>query len=613
LNGDDLGIRGLLADYRSGARAPAAVIRAAHARAAEYDQPVWITLLDWEVVAEFVRRLGEPSPTGTRPLYGIPFAIKDNIDLAGVLTTAACPAFGYVPSRSAFVVDRLIAAGAIPFGKANMDQFATGLVGTRTPYGACRSVVDRRYVSGGSSSGSAVAVAAGLVSFALGTDTAGSGRVPAAFNGIVGLKPSLGLLSTAGVVPACRTLDCVSIFARDAAGAGLVLAAAAAHDPADAYSRPPPRPGGRARAAARAPRLGVPRPDQLDFFGDGQAAAAWAGALDRARALGFQLDEVDLEPYRAAARLLYDGAWIAERAAAVGEFVAGHPADVDPVVGPIIAAGDRPTAVDAFRGAYRLAELRRDTAPDWDRVDALLLPTAPTIFTPEEIAAAPVARNAALGTYTNFVNLMDLCAVAVPAAPRADGLPFGISLIAPAQTDDVLLRLAATWLGEEPGAPAWPAADPADPAAAGDPADPADPAVRVAVVGAHLSGQPLNHQLVDLGARLDVTTRTAPAYRLYALAGVTPPKPGLVRAVAGDGDGDGAAIEVEVWRMPAAGLGRLVAGVAPPLSIGAVELADGTTVPGFVCDPRVAETAREITAWGGWRAYLDAQAPALSG
>ncbi|MGI8803798.1 MAG: allophanate hydrolase [Solirubrobacteraceae bacterium] len=581
---EDLGIRGLLADYRSGGRVPAAVVRAAHERAEQSEQPVWITLLDWDVVAEYLAGLGED--TGL-PLYGIPFAVKDNIDLAGSLTTAACPAFGYLPDRSAFVVERLIAAGAIPLGKTNMDQFATGLVGTRTPYGACRSVIDGRYISGGSSSGSAVAVAAAIVSFALGTDTAGSGRVPAAFNGIVGLKPSLGRLSSRGVVPACRTLDCVSIFTLDAGDAGLVLAAASAPDPADPYSRPagPPRPAPSA--------LGVPRPGQLDFHGDDAAAAAWRAAIEHAAGLGFELVEIDLAPYLAAARLLYEGAWLAERAAAVGDFVAGHPEAVDPVVGPIVAAGALPSAVDAFRGAYRLAELRRAARPDWARAAALLLPTAPTIYTHAEIAADPVGRNAVLGTYTNFVNLMDLCAVAVPGPPRSDGLPFGVSLIAPRDDDELVLRLASAWLGE----------DPADPA---DRADPAPEKVRVVVVGAHLSGQPLNHQLTGLGADLERTTLTAPAYRLYALVGTDPAKPGLVRAAAAGG---GRPIEVEVWRISPEGLGRLAAGVRPPLSIGDVALADGTSAPGFVCDSAVALDAVDITAHGGWRAYLAAPMP----
>jgi allophanate hydrolase len=581
-----LGIRGLLAAYRSGERAPAEVLRSAHDRAEQYAQPVWISLLDWDAVAEYVARLGG---NARLPLYGVPFAIKDNIDLAGTLTTAACPAFGYLPRASAFVVARLIAAGAIPFGKTNLDQFATGLVGTRSPYGACRSVIDPRYIAGGSSSGSAVAVAAGLVSFALGTDTAGSGRVPAAFNGIVGLKPSGGRLSTSGVVPACRSLDCVSIFAGDVAGARLVFDAAAAVDPADPYSRapraaPPP-------PASRQPRLGVPG-GELDFCGDARARAAWAGALARAGALGATLVEIDLAPYVAAGRLLYEGAWIAERTAAVGEFVAAHPDDVDPVVGPIIAGGGEVRAVDAFRGAHRLAELRRCAAPDWERIDALLLPTAPTIYTEAEVAADPVGTSRRLGTYTNFVNLMELCAVAVPAG---DGLPFGVSLIAPRDADELVMRLAAAWLGEPPA-----------PAAAPEPEPEPDDTVRVVVVGAHLSDQPLNWQLTDRGARLEACTRTAPVYRLYALDGAVPPKPGLVRA------DQGAPIEVEIWRLPAAGLGRLVADVEPPLSIGAVELADGSVVPGFVCDSEVAQTGREITAWGGWRAFLaaEAQAPA---
>ncbi|MEA2297851.1 MAG: allophanate hydrolase [Solirubrobacteraceae bacterium] len=585
-----LGIRGLLADYASGERVPAAVIRAAHRRAEDYPQPVWITLLDWDVVAGYLERLGAPG--ARHPLYGIPFAIKDNIDLAGALTTAACPAFGYLPRRSAFVVERLIEAGAIPLGKTNMDQFATGLVGTRTPYGACRSVSDGRYVSGGSSSGSAVAVAAGLVSFALGTDTAGSGRVPAAFNAIVGLKPSLGLLSTAGVLPACRTLDCVSIFAGNAADAGLVFAAAVAEDPEDPYSRSPAPAGGGGGVPA-GPRVGVPQAGQLDFLGDARAAVSWAGAVERAGELGFELVDIDLEPYLAAARLLYQGAWVAERTAAVGEFVLAHPEAVDPVVGDIIAGGARPSAVDAFRGAYRLAELRRATAPDWERIDVLLLPTTPTIYTPEEIAADPVGRNAALGTYTNFVNLMDLCAVAVPGVPGDGGPPFGVSLIAPRDADELVLRLAAAWLGEEP-----------------PPAGPAPDATALLVVaGAHLSGQPLNCQLTDRGARLEALSATAPVYRLFELADAQPPKPGLVRAEPGQGRG----IEVEVWRLAPAGLAELAAGVAPPLSIGAVELADGSSVPGFVCDSGVAETSVEITAWGGWRAFLAGQAAALPG
>ncbi|HEY5196058.1 MAG TPA: allophanate hydrolase [Solirubrobacteraceae bacterium] len=589
----DLGIRGLLAAYASGARAPLEVLRDAHARARESDQPAWITLLDWDAVAAYVDRLGPPTPD--LPLYGIPFAIKDNIDLAGVPTTAGCPAFARVPQESAFVVERLIAAGAIPLGKTNMDQFATGLVGTRTPYGACHSVFDERYISGGSSSGSAVSVAAGMVSFALGTDTAGSGRVPAAFNGIVGVKPSLGLLSTRGVVPACRTLDCVSVFAVDVSDGALVCAVAAAYDEVDPYSRSTPAVGPRPAHGRHGPRrIGIPPAGQMRFFGDAQAAAAWEAVLEQAAGLGWELVEIDYAPFAQAAGLLYEGAWIAERWAAVGEFVAAHPADVDPVVREIVGRGERPSAVEAFRGAYRLAELRRASEPDWDRIDALLLPTAPTIYTHEEVAADPLATNAALGTYTNFVNLLDLCAVAVPAAARSDGLPFGVTLIAPRDQDAAVMDLAASWLGEPPVTAAPPATD-------------GHEDTLLAVVGAHLSGLPLNHQLTDLGATLVEATRTAPVYRLYALAGTVPPKPGLVRTQADDGE----SIELEVWRIGHAGLGRLIGGVSQPLSIGAVELADGTTVSGFVCDSRVVGASRDITEWGGWRAFV-AAAAALS-
>ncbi|HWH11295.1 MAG TPA: allophanate hydrolase [Solirubrobacteraceae bacterium] len=592
----DLGIRGLLAAYASGERAPIEVLRAAHARARASDQPAWITLLDWDAVAEHVDRLGPP--TAELPLYGIPFAIKDNVDLAGVPTTAACPEFAAVPQHSAFVVDRLIAAGAIPLGKTNMDQFATGLVGTRTPYGACRSVIDERYISGGSSSGSAVVVAAGMVSFALGTDTAGSGRVPAAFNAIVGLKPSLGLLSTRGVLPACRTLDCVSVFALDVVDAARVCAAAAAYDVADPYSRRVAPPGRPARGQRR---IGVPPDAQMRFFGDRAAAAAWQIAVEHAAGLGWELIEIDFEPFAAAAGLLYDGGWIAERSAAVGEFVAARPDAVDPVVAEIIGRGTRPSAVDAFRSAYRLAELRRATQADWERIDALLLPTAPTIFTHAEIRADPIGTNAVLGTYTNFVNLMDLSAIAVPAPVRDDGLPFGVTLVGRRDQDGLLIDLAGSWLGEDQAA---------IDAELGSPTRSSGPSpgeTLLAVVGAHLSGLPLNHQLTELGATLAAQTLSAPIYRLYALAGTVPAKPGLVRAADGD---SGESIEVEVWRISHAGLGRLIGGVGQPLSIGAIELIDGTTVSGFVCDSRVITSARDITDWGGWRAFVAGGPPA---
>ena len=411
--------------------------------------------MPWAQVKAALARLR--SSSDGLPLYGVPFAIKDNIDLAGVPTTAACPAFAYTPASSAFAVARLVAAGAVPIGKTNMDQFATGLTGTRTPYGACASVVDPRYVSGGSSSGSAVVVADGTVPFALATDTAGSGRVPAAMNAIVGFKASLGAIGTRGVVPACRSLDCVSLLTTSVADAERVLAVAVGHDPADPYSRAargalgarraarPEARGARLVGGAAGPggaagaRIAVPRPEQLVFAGDHFAAAAWELALARAVALGWELVEIDYEPFAEVARMLYDGPWIAERFASVGRFVTDHRRDVDPIVRRVILRGRDYSAVDAFRARHRLAELRRVTAEVWGAggADALLLPTAPTLFTGAEIADEPIVRNALLGTYTNFVNLLDLCAVAVPGGAREDGLPFGVQLIAPAGADRV--------------------------------------------------------------------------------------------------------------------------------------------------------------------------------
>jgi len=578
-----MSIERLLAGYRDGSQDPREVVERAYERARSASQPAWIALVAWSTVEDLLARL-RTAPADL-PLYGVPFAIKDNIDLAGTPTTAACPAYSYVPDRSAFVVERLIAAGAIPIGKTNMDQFATGLTGTRTPYGACASVADPRYVAGGSSSGSAVVVADGTVPFALGTDTAGSGRVPAAFNAIVGLKPSLGLLSTSGVVPACRSLDCVSILTADVADAARVLGVAAGANSGDPYSRVPPPAAASERVAwgaARA-RLGVPRADQMRFFGDDAAAGAWAGALERAIALGWQIAEIDFEPFAETARLLYDGPWVAERYAAVGAFIAAHPHDVDPTVRDVIMRGRELGAVEAFQGAQRLAELRGATRGAWESIDALLLPTAPTMFTAAEIAEQPLERNAQLGIYTNFVNLLDLCAIAVPAGAREDGLPFGISLITPAGGERALLALAGRWRDELTGG-------------AGDAAEEMVP---VAVVGAHLSGEPLNGQLLGLGARLLETTRTASTYRLFELPGAVPAKPGLV----GGGPPAGEGIEVEIWELTTEAFGRLVASVPAPLAIGTITLADGRAVKGYICEANAVADAREITVHGGWRAY----------
>ena len=571
-----LDIQSLTQAYRAGETTPARLIGDLQERIRRDGlNPVWISLIEGAALAERLQRLEQRRAAGeSLPLYGVPFAVKDNIDVEGVPTTAGCPAFAYQPQRSAAVVRRLEAAGAIPIGKTNLDQFATGLVGTRSPYGAPASVFHRDYISGGSSSGSAVAVAAGLASFALGTDTAGSGRVPAAFNGLIGLKPSKGLISTQGVVPACRSIDCVSIFAGTVGDAGLVLDAAQGFDPEDAMSRRRPH---LSPAIPHAFRFGIPV-GPLEFCGDSEAASLFAKARERLLALGGHAVEFDFAPFAAAAALLYQGPFVAERLAALKAYGFEDWAAMDPVVAGIIKGAEKWSAADAFKAQYELAALARKTASVWQDFDVMLVPTAPTIFTHAEIAADPVGRNAALGTYTNFVNLLDLSAIAVPAGFRADGLPFGVSLIAPPFAEPALLALAErlTRTVSEP--------------------------VRLAVVGAHLSGQPLNGQLRDRAARLLGTFRTAPGYRLYALAGTKPAKPGLMRDPSGAGR-----IEVELWEMDSAEFGSFVALVPPPLGIGTVELEDGSLVKGFICEAAGLAGAAEITQFGGWRAYLGAQ------
>jgi len=530
------------------------------------------------------------------PLYGIPFAVKDNIDLAGVDTTAGCPAFAYRPSRSAPVVEHLLANGAIAVGKTHLDQFATGLTGTRSPQGPCRNPFDASYVAGGSSSGSAVAVATGLASFALGTDTAGSGRVPAAFNNLVGLKPTRGRLSARGVVPACRTLDCVSILALTAADAARVLAVVEGYDELDPFSRTEAAPR-RLSSCAGHFRFAVPRPDELEFLEDREYARLFAEATSRLSALGGRQVEIDLRPFLEATRLLYDGPWTAERYAAVGEFVSAHPEHCHPVTRAIISSGSRPTAVDAFRAQYRLAELRRMSESTFRQAEVLLVPTTPTICRLAEVEADPVALNSKLGRYTQFVNLLDLSAVAVPSGFRNDGLPFGVTLLGPAWSDGDLLQLAhrfhaAARLPLGAVAAPFPDGDGVPAASGGE--------LMLSVCGAHMEGLPLAHELLSRGARLSVRTRTAPHYRLYALPGGPPARPGLVRVAEG-----GASIEVEVWALPLAEVGSFLQGLPAPLAIGKVELHDGSWVSGFICEGVGLVGAHDVTDRGGWRAYLD--------
>jgi allophanate hydrolase len=583
--------------YRSGAATPEDIVARAYARMRAHDDPaIFIALRpEADVLAE-ARALAQTAGQNL-PLYGIPVSVKDNIDVKGMPTTAACPAYSYRAGRDAVCVARLRAAGALILGKTNLDQFATGLVGVRTPYGIGRNLFDARLIPGGSSTGSALAVAAGLTPLSLGTDTAGSGRVPAGFSNIVGLKPSRGLVSTAGVVPACRTLDCVSVFALtvDDAVAMLGIIAGADADEAEPPLRTVqtnvgPMPQGL--------RLGVPLAGQRLFFGDRQSEAGYAAALAQFAELGITLLDIDIEPFYAAARLLYEGPWIAERYLTVRALIASSPQALHPVTRQIILAGAHGTAADAFAALYQLEDLKRARDHTFGGVDALVLPTAPTIYSIEQVLADPISLNSRLGTYTNFVNLLELCALAVPASMRPDGVPFGVTLLAPAGEDMLLAAIgrefhAATELPL--GALQRP-----QPALVHLPAAPAAGEVALAVVGAHLSGMPLNGELQNLGARLIERGSTAPHYRLFALAGTRPPKPGLLRV----GNGSGGAIEVEVWALSEGAFGRFVAAVPPPLCIGTLELGDGRRVKGFLVEAEAVAGARDISSFGGWRAFM---------
>jgi len=587
----------LSAAYAAGISRPTEIVaQIAQAIAAAGPAPVWIDVIeDAELLAQAEAVERRRAAGEELALYGLPFAVKDAIDVAGRQTTAACPAFAYRAATSAPVVQRLIAAGAILLGKTNLDQFCTGLVGVRSPYGACHSLFDPAYIAGGSSSGSALAVASGLASFALGTDTAGSGRVPAAFNNIVGLKPSKGLISSSGVVPACPSQDCVSILAASVGDAMAVLRVAAGYDPADPYSRRAPDPLFQT-VAFNHPRFGIPR--RLEFFGDGQAQMLYQASLERLRALG-RLVEIDLDPFLAAGQLLYEGPWLAERLASHQAFLDAHFEAVHPVVAALLERGRQITAVDAFRGLRRLAELRRVTEAQWEQMDFLVLPTSPTIYSLAQIEADPIGLNARLGYYTHFVNLLDLSAVAVPAGFRSDGLPFGVTFIAPTFGEGVLAPIADRFHRAQPatiGATGrrLPSAEVVVPGAR----EIRPGRIRVAVLGAHLSGQPLNWQLKLRGALLVETTRTAPGYRLFALA-TTPPKPGLLRSRTGAG-----AIELEIWELEAAYFAALVAEIPSPLTIGTIRLEDGREVQGFLCESEAVEDALEITSFGGWRAWL---------
>ncbi|MBO1041171.1 allophanate hydrolase [Brucella pituitosa] len=580
---DELGDIGSYRSLYASGVDPIEVILTVYDRVASSElQSIWINLVPRENVLALATDLLQRKLDGCDlPLFGIPFAVKDNIDVLGVPTTAGCPDFEYLPSQHAFVVEKLISAGAIPLGKTNLDQFATGLNGTRSPYGIPSCVFDKRYISGGSSSGSAVAVAQKLVAFSLGTDTAGSGRVPAALNNLVGIKPTRGLLSNSGLVRAARSLDCISIFAHSVDDALLVLDVASHFDPSDAFSRVAPSQSSQRNRWPAEFTFGLPDEDQLEFFGDADAQRLFRKAIRTLEELGGTAVRFDYTPFKLAAEMLYAGPWVAERFASIKDFALNRPNSIHPVVREIILSASTMSAADAFEGAYRLADLIRQTEAVWTDIDVMVLPTAPTTYTIEEMIAEPVKLNSNLGLYTNFVNLMDLSAIAVPAGFGNSGLPFGVSLIGPAFEDKAIARLGKAFISRNPASAAR-----------------EQETISIAVVGAHLSGQPLNHQLTDRGGVLRQTSRTASGYAFYALEGTVPAKPGLIRDETAAGG-----IELELWDLPASGFGTFVNAIPAPLGIGTIKLEDGSEVKGFLCEPFALRDAKEITHFGGWRFY----------
>jgi allophanate hydrolase len=585
--------------YKNKSRSPKDVIEKILQRSEQFiDHKIWIHQLSLAEIQPYLDNLGNKN-IDDLPLYGIPFAIKDNIDLAGIPTTAACPAFFRTPEKSAFVVQQLINAGAIPIGKTNMDQFATGLVGTRSPepWGPCKNSFNKVYISGGSSSGSSVAVALGLASFSLGTDTAGSGRVPASFNNLIGLKPSIGLLSMTGVLPACRSLDCVSIFALTTDDANKVLEQAAAYDSEDQYARKIPFDNNIRQYGLPDDgfKFAVPKSEQLEFFASGAAKKIFNESIKKMESMGGLKQEIDFSIFIQAAKLLYEGPWVAERYVAIEEIITRKPEALLPVINTIIGGGKNKLASESFKSEYKMQIYRAKAKEMLAKFDFLLTPTAGTIYTVDEVNADPIKLNSNLGYYTNFMNLLDCACVAVPAGFLDNGLPWGISLVSTAMRDRKLLSYANKWqqhnkfkLGNlETQLPATQAT-----------AIKYSDTIPVIVCGAHLQGLALNWQLSERGAQFQEKTRSAKSYRMFVIEGILE-RPGMIRD-----DKGGCSLDIEVWQVPKSEFGSFVAGIPAPLAIGKVETVDGRWLPGFICEGNAVIGAKEISHLGGWRQYL---------
>jgi allophanate hydrolase len=580
-----LTIETLLSGYQSGEIKVAEFLSQQLALVKQDNHNAWISTLSEKQLAGYIARLEAHSPQDL-PLYGVPFAIKDNIDLVGLNTTAGCPDFSYQPEQSAFVVDQLIAAGAVPMGKTNLDQFATGLVGTRSPWGAVKNSFDPSYVSGGSSSGSAVSVALNQVYFSLGTDTAGSGRVPAAFNNLVGLKPTRGTLSCSGLVPACKSLDCITFFGRTAKDVELLYQVAAVYDPADCYARPVISKSSK-KTRFSGINVGVPKPHQLAFFGNDEYQAQFDKAIEQVKSLGGNIVEIDFEPFLSAARLLYQGPWVAERYAAIQAFFDQDSGRCLPVIETIVGGAKSFDAADTFKAMYQLQHYKVICDKLVKSVDVILTPTAGSTYTIDEVNANPIELNSNLGYYTNFMNLLDYSAIAIPSGFGTQGRPFGVTLFSLAFADMDLLSLADEWQ-QSLNLPLG---------ATGERILPLDN-VDLLVCGAHMQGLPLNHQLTQVNGYFKQATKTAKAYKFYALAGGPPYRPGLVRHENGE------AIEVEIWSVPKSEIGRLLMQIPHPLGLGSIELMSGEWVKGFICEPIGIEGAKDISPLGGWRNFI---------